>query len=183
MQTEERWGGGGHVNSFHLSHPHKESPCPPPPKKRKISFPSPPHVYHTTSSPCTSPPLPSTHLHPPFLLQRMRGIRCILSLHLLAVVFLPPPNASNVPHLLCSVPPSQSEAVQPPTCHGILTPPRPGGPLGPGGPGGPGFPGVPGSPSLPRGPGPPWNRLSIVKLIKSAIEFSERARICPEVRS
>lgn len=78
------------------------------------------------------------------------------------------------------IPPSQSEAILnshswpcisvqpvssyvcseclPPTCHGILTPPRPGGPLGPGGPGGPGFPGVPGSPSLPRGPGLPWNR-------------------------
>lgn len=164
-----------------LSSSQRVSLSPPPsPQKKSPSLPLPKSII---LPPALAPPLPSTHLHPPFLLQRMRGIRSILSLHLLAVVFLPPPSASNVPHLLCSIPPSQSEAVQPPTCHGILTPPRPGGPLGPGGPGGPGFPGVPGSPSLPRGPGLPWNRLLIVKLIKSSIEFIERARICPEVRS
>ena len=49
--------------------------------------------------PALPPPLPSVHLLPPFLLQRMRGIRSILSLslHPLPVVFLPPPNARRFP--------------------------------------------------------------------------------------
>ena len=49
--------------------------------------------------PAPPPPLPSVHLLPPFLLQRMRGIRSILSLslHPLPVVFLPPPNARRFP--------------------------------------------------------------------------------------
>lgn len=128
--------------------------------------------------PSLAPPLPSIRPHPHFSLWRMRGIRPILPLS----PSLVPVVSSSLPHLLCPtilfallIPPSQSEALlsfasgfklsapvsalnaNPPACHGILTPPRPGGPLGPGGPGGPGFPGVPGSPSLPRGPGLPWN--------------------------
>lgn len=202
MQTEERQRACEQIS--HLSRLHKESPCFPP---KKNSFPSPPQIYHSTS--CPSIPLPSIHLLPPFLLQRMRGIRSILSLCIYSPLSFCLLTMPAISHIFCalgffprsiltilsaystqlewsrswpciSVQPVSSfvcSQCQPPTCHGILTPPRPGGPLGPGGPGGPGFPGVPGSPSLPRGPGLPWNRQLILKSIKSI----KRTRIWPKI--
>lgn len=176
MLTEKRWWGeglGGHVNTFHPSHPHNEPPCSPP----HWETPSPPRVYHTTSVPRTSPPLypppPSffpakNERHSTYSPALPESSRCCLQQS--PTSFVPRDFFS-----LCSFRPVKAKPfsalhqgsncqllclrwmLTPPVCHGILTPPRPGGPLGPGGPGGPGFPGVPGSPSLPRGPGLPWN--------------------------
>lgn len=99
----------GHVNIFHLSHPHNDSPCPPAPPKKSPSLPLHKHII---LPPALAPSLPSAHLHPPFLRQRMRSIPSILPLFRSTVVFPPaPPNTSNLPHLLCLIPPSQIEAI------------------------------------------------------------------------
>lgn len=181
-----------------------------PPCKKAPSLPLPKSII---LPPALPPPLPSVYPLPPFLLQRMRGIRSILSLcihSLLSLCLLPTPAVSHIfcalgffsllqflsaystqskwghSWLCISVQPVSScvcSECEPPTCHGILTPPRPGGPLGPGGPGGPGFPGVPGSPSLPRGPGLPWKRWLILQWMKTSITSIESTRVRPDQRS
>lgn len=81
-QTRDR----GHVNSFHFSPLHKESPCSPPGK-------------------APSPPLPKSMILPPALppppsfslTKNERHSLYSPSLHLLAVVFLAPPNSKKCP--------------------------------------------------------------------------------------
>lgn len=96
MQTEERQRACEQFSSLSPSQRVSLFPLP-----KKSSFPSPPQVYHATSCPSTSPPLnpPPPSFSPA---KNERHSIYSLSLHLLAVVFLPPPNASNFPHLLCS---------------------------------------------------------------------------------
>lgn len=87
----------GHVNSFHLSRLHKESPCSPPTKKAP-SLPLPKSIILPPALPPPLSPPP-----PPFSPTKNERYSIYSpSLHLFSVVFLPPPNASNFPHLLCS---------------------------------------------------------------------------------
>lgn len=117
MQTEERQGACEQFSS--LSPSQRVSLFPP---KKAPSLPLPKSIM---LPPALPPPLPSIHLLPPFLLQRMRGIRSILSLciySLLSLCLRPTPAISHIFCVLgffpCSIlpfslliPPSQSEPI------------------------------------------------------------------------
>lgn len=89
-------GDRGNVSSFISLILTKSLVVPPPHThthtKNSFPYPSPSLSYYL------QPPLPSTHLHPPFQLQRMRGIRSILSLCLSAS-----PQTPATSHIFCAL--------------------------------------------------------------------------------
>lgn len=104
MQTEERHRAWEHFSSLILL---TKTLLVPSPLATPLPFPSPSLSYYLHP---LIPPVPSTQLHPPSPLQRMRGIPSILSPHQVAVASLPPPDTRDLPHLLYPTLPRQSEA-------------------------------------------------------------------------